>query len=99
MRLTEQQIKTIHETAEKMFGADACVYLFGSRVDDTQRGGDIDLLVETGQVVENRPAAEARFAAKLQRQLGDRRIDVLIVDPQTERQSIHTIARSTGIAL
>jgi predicted nucleotidyltransferase len=82
-----------------MFGADSCVYLFGARVDDTQRGGDIDLLVETRHVIENRPAAAARFAAKLQLRLGDRRIDVLIVDPQTERQSIHTIARNTGIAL
>lgn len=99
MRLTDYQAQSIHETAEQMFGANARVYLFGSRVDDTQRGGDIDLLVEVDHVIENRPSAAARFAAKLQRRLGDRRIDVLIVDPQSERQPIHTIARNTGIAL
>lgn len=99
MRLTEQQAKTIHDTAEEMFGGDVRVYLFGSRADDTQRGGDIDLLVEVEHALENPPSAAARFAAKLQRKIGDRRIDVLIVDPQTRRQPIHEVARETGVAL
>jgi predicted nucleotidyltransferase len=99
MRMTPQQISTIHDIATEMFGADVHVYLFGSRVDDAQRGGDIDLLVEVAHEVENRPSAAARFAAKLQRRLGDRRIDVLVVDPQTQPQPIHAIARTTGIAL
>ena len=99
MRLTDRQIQTIHDTAEQMFGPDAHVYLFGSRVDDNQRGGDIDLLVEVGHVMENRASAAARFAAKLQIKMGDRRIDVLVVDPQTTRQPIHAVARETGVAL
>jgi predicted nucleotidyltransferase len=99
MRLTDHQRTTIHHTAEEMFGAAARVYLFGSRIDDAQRGGDIDLLVEVDHTVENRPSAAARFAAKLQRQLGDRRIDVLIIDPVTKLQQVHTIARETGVAL
>ncbi len=99
MRLTEHQIGTIHEVAEQMFGPGARVYLFGSRVDDTQRGGDVDLLVEVDHAIDNRPSDAARFAARLQRRLGDRRIDVLIVDPCTERQPIHRIARERGIML
>jgi len=99
MRITPRQISTIHDIATEMFGADVRVYLFGSRVDDAQRGGDIDLLVEVAHEIENRPSAAARFAAKLQRRLGDRRIDVLIIDPQTKPQPIHTIAKATGVVL
>ena len=61
MRLTETQIQAIHTTAEELFGVDARVSLFGSRVDDHQRGGDIDLLIEIDQVLDNRPAMAARF--------------------------------------
>lgn len=99
MRLTEEQVKAIHDTAEEMFGADARVYLFGSRVDDKRRGGDIDLLVEVTHDLDNIASATARFTAKLQRRLGDRRIDVLLVDPQTRQQTIHRVARETGIIL
>ncbi len=65
MRLSEDQRKTIHHTARELFG-DCTVYLFGSRVDDAARGGDIDLLVETPRPVENRAAMAARYTARLQ---------------------------------
>ena len=96
MRLSDEQQTIIRRTAEELFGPAARVSLFGSRLDDTKRGGDIDLLVETDEVLGNRAAAAARFAARLQRQLGDRRIDVVIIDPQTRQQPIHEVARSTG---
>lgn len=88
MRLNAQQIQAIHDTAAEMFGG-------GSRVDDSQRGGDLDLL---DWVLANRPSAAARFAAKLQRRIGDRRIDVLIIDPETCLQPIHRVAQETGVA-
>jgi uncharacterized protein len=99
MRLTQRQQQLIHDTAEQMFGSEVRVLLFGSRVDDSQKGGDIDLLLEVNQPLENRPAAAARFAGKLERALGQRRIDVLIIDPNTALQPIHNTARKTGVAL
>jgi predicted nucleotidyltransferase len=98
MRLSDEQCRTIRNTARELFG-DCTVYLFGSRVDDAARGGDIDLLVETPRRLENRAAMAARYAARLQRALGDQRIDVLIVDPATRHQPIHDRAREQGIAL
>ena len=79
--------------------SDAHVYLFGSRLDDAARGGDLDLYVELCHLVENRASAGARLAAKLQLTLGDQHIDVLITDPSTRRQRIHELVKAKGVEL
>jgi hypothetical protein len=45
MRLSTDQIQAIYQAATTAFGQGTSVWLFGSRVDDAKRGGDIDLLV------------------------------------------------------
>ena len=47
MRISPQQIATIIHTARSVVGQDAQVWLFGSRLDDNRKGGDIDLLIES----------------------------------------------------
>ena len=44
MRLKEKEILIIKETVVDIFG-EAQVYLFGSRVDERKKGGDIDLFI------------------------------------------------------
>ena len=46
MRLTPTQIAAIEQTAREWFPPRSRIRLFGSRLDDARRGGDIDLLVE-----------------------------------------------------
>lgn len=46
MRLNETVREIIKSEVDSQLGPDAVVRLFGSRVDDTRRGGDIDLLIE-----------------------------------------------------
>ncbi len=99
MRLTSQQVRIIREKVRETLGRDARVHLFGSRVGDTAWGGDIDLYIEVDQVLVNRAATASRLAAQLQMALGDQRIDVLLVDPQTPRQPIHGVAAREGVAL
>ncbi len=41
------EVERIEQAARRHFGKEARVWLFGSRADDTQRGGDIDLYIET----------------------------------------------------
>lgn len=99
MRLTPQQSRIIREQAKSLLGDGTRVLLFGSRADDRQRGGDIDLLVEVDSPQHNRAALASRLAARLQLALGDQRIDVLLVDPQTPLQPIHRLAREQGVRL
>jgi len=48
MRLTDPQIRSIRNTlAARLDGRCARIFLYGSRLDDGQRGGDVDLLLET----------------------------------------------------
>ncbi len=51
MRLNDFQILTILNGVKKICGQNANVWLFGSRVDDTKRGGDIDLYIEVDEDV------------------------------------------------
>ena len=44
MRLSNKEVEIIQEKIATVFG-DTIVYLFGSRVDDTKQGGDIDLYI------------------------------------------------------
>lgn len=87
--------RTILEIARRQFGDTVSVWLFGSRVDEKRRGGDIDLLVEVLDPVENKPVEAARFAAALQWQLGDQKIDV-IIDDGRNHQPVHEVARREG---
>ncbi len=70
MRLTPQQIDIIRATVAEVGGADARVRLFGSRVDDNARGGDIDLLVETPHPVDDPATMIARLSARIRNAVG-----------------------------
>ncbi|MBP8285427.1 MAG: nucleotidyltransferase domain-containing protein [Rhodoferax sp.] len=101
MRLTAQQQATVRDTVAETFGSGSQVRLFGSRVDDTRRGGDIDLLVSTTQCdVETLMRAEIALLTKLQLRLGEQKIDVLLDYPSRKvRPPIFGIALQTGILL
>ena len=81
MRLTTEQIKVIKQTVAEVFGDDAEVRLFGSRLNDRIGGGDIDLLISLPHVCKDRLSKELRLTARLQLRLGDQPFDVLVVDP------------------
>jgi predicted nucleotidyltransferase len=99
MRLSPQSQRIIRESVRQVFGPQARVRLFESRVDDAARGGDIDLLVELDEQVDDRERKALSLIARLQMRLGDQPIDVLVLDPQTSRRPIHEQAFRTGVAL
>jgi predicted nucleotidyltransferase len=99
MRLTPEQIDIIKSTAQSVLGEGAQVILFGSRVDDALKGGDIDLLMELDTRVPNKTLAIGQIYAQLIKKLGDRKIDILIKDPSTQPAAIFTVAQKTGVRL
>ena len=99
MRLTPSQIRAIKAAVADVIGLDSRVWLFGSRVDDSLRGGDIDLLIETDEAVPNRIKLLCKLEAALVRGLGDRKIDILLKDSRTPDAGIYSIARNTGVLL
>lgn len=99
MRLNQQTQAIIRSTVRDIIGPDATVLVFGSRVVDSARGGDIDLLVQTPMPVPQRQRKILKLTARLQRRLGDQPIDILLLDPGTPRQPVHERALRQGIPL
>ena len=99
MRITPSEAKIIKETASAVFGEQAVVWLFGSRANDTLKGGDIDLYIEL-PAEDYVYAKKLRFWCELIKRLGDQKIDVIInkigISPHLP---IHDVARSKGIRL
>lgn len=81
MRLTPLEQDAIADAARRCFVGGTRVSLFGSRVDDAGRGGDIDLLIESSVPMSAAEWVRRRgaFIAQLYRSIGERRIDVVLV--------------------
>lgn len=73
MRLKEYEIEAIKEAVNK-FDKDAQVYLFGSRTDNTKRGGDIDILILSNKI-KNREVRKIRL--EIFNSLGEQKIDIV----------------------
>ncbi len=101
MRLTTLQIQSIKQVAAEVLGDQARLMLFGSRVDDTRRGGDIDLYVAAPVLPpQAQTQAKLEFLVKLKRQIGEQRIDLVFAPaPGQPQWPIHAIAQQTGIPL
>ncbi len=99
MRLTPKQITQIKEFTALVFGDEAKVYLFGSRLDDNAKGGDIDLLVKTNKVVNQPALLPAKLAAKVMMANYEQKVDVVLIAPNLEMHGIHKVALREGIQL
>lgn len=99
MRLSARQAAVIKEEVRNVFGPEATVRLFGSRVDDEAKGGDIDLFIEADIPPQEKLDLELTFRARLVQRLGDQRIDVVMHRPGTPDKTIDQEARLTGIPL
>jgi predicted nucleotidyltransferase len=97
MRLTSEQAGIIRQAAHRRFGVNARVWLFGSRVDDNARGGDIDLMIEATTAPDNDFRDTLALETDLQNALGDQKIDILLLHPGNQETPMHRIAKKTGI--
>ena len=84
MRLSEKEKKTIKELANQEFGSGTRVYIFGSRADDTKKGGDIDLFITNKNKKNLTLKAKVSYLARLKSIIGDQKID-FVLDTQASQ--------------
>ena len=100
MRLSEHQIHVIKNAVSRHFGPDSRVFLFGSRVDDSKRGGDIDLLVESPKTGIEIQEARIRTMGSIQRLIGEQKIDIVTMETGKKPDKLIQIeALRTGLPL
>ena len=75
MRLTDFEANAIKQSACEVFGAKTQVFLFGSRTDDSKKGGDIDLYIkaETGKDLKHK----IKYLLMLEQKMGEQKIDII----------------------
>jgi len=95
MRLTQKQIKAINESFKEIFKSGS-IYLFGSRVDDNLKGGDIDLYIDTDDK-DNLFEKKIDFLVSLKRKIGEQKIDIVI--SRDKNRLIEQEALNKGIEL
>lgn len=96
MRLTNDEIKAIKDTFCEVF-EDGDIYLFGSRVDDSKKGGDIDLYISPANELDDLHQKKIDFLVKLDFAIGEQKIDVII--SKDKARLIEQEALRTGVKI
>jgi predicted nucleotidyltransferase len=98
MRLQAHEIAAIRAAVRDVFGATATVRLFGSRVRDDLRGGDIDLFLEVDrdQVT---IANEQRLRDRIAQAVEDLRVDIVLHGHDAPLTPLGRIAVRDGVLL
>ena len=95
MRLTPDQTQAIRQRIHIHMGEHARIWLFGSRVDDSRRGGDVDLCVEP----ETAPDLTARLRCRSEpADALDLNVDLIVQQPGRDLP-IYRIAKQSGVWL
>jgi predicted nucleotidyltransferase len=98
MRLTNYEIISIKESFHQVFDSGK-IYLFGSRVDDSLKGGDIDLFVKLDIILTTKEILDkiSQFKINLYDKIGEQKIDVIISKDKT--RLVEQEALNKGILL
>lgn len=95
MRLSSRELQALRSIIGELDPA-GCLYLYGSRVDDSRRGGDIDVYLQASRPIDLKTQLGVQYRLEL---ACDTRVDLLIQNPGQPAQPIHQIAREQGVLL
>ena len=95
MRLTADEITAIREETGRL-DPKAEVYLYGSRVDDTARGGDVDLLV-VSDTLSFREVLRLRTG--ILERIGWQQLDLVVRRRDQLDEPLAAMAQETGLKL
>ena len=94
MRLSQHELQEARSALYEM-DPDGHLWLYGSRVNDEARGGDIDLYFESSRQVSMKQKLQLEY--RLSSRCGVK-VDLLVRNPEEAMQLIHQIARE-GVRL
>jgi len=95
MRLSHNELQALRTIMGELDPAGR-VFLYGSRTDDTRRGGDIDIYLQASQPIELKARLRAQYCMQ---QACDTHVDLLVKNPAQPALPIHQIAVEQGILL
>ena len=101
IRLSSFELEAICSTFKLFFGLDDHLWLFGSRVRSEEKGGDIDLYIET-QTCDATKVNDLRFAflTELYFKIGDQKNDVVLNRVLVSKElPIYAIAKKEGVQI
>ncbi len=91
LRITLFEAEAIVQSSQRIFGSGARVFLFGSRVDDTLKGGDIDLYIEVDDDTDLLEK-KLKLLVLLEKKLGVQKIDIVFqkdVERNIEKEALN----------
>ncbi|MGR9098991.1 MAG: nucleotidyltransferase domain-containing protein [Gammaproteobacteria bacterium] len=101
MRLTDEQLRTIQSVVARSVpqAFHYRLFLFGSRLNDLAKGGDVDLYLEVDSVD---PVIQAQLKRRLRVELEeslDLPVDLIVQERQKPLKLVSEIARREGLPL
>ena len=99
VRLTAQQLDAIRSTTANFLSQPYRLTLFGSRVDLHAKGGDIDLMLELDEDLDQAFSLSSPLKAKLMLALHGLKVDLIFMARGVKIFPIHEIAMREGIRL
>ena len=99
MRISKSEINTINTLAPKYFGNQAKVSLFGSRTDNSKKGGDIDLYIQSKQNEKLTVENKLLFKTELMLTLGEQKIDVILDNVALRKTNFYRSIKNHSIVL
>ncbi len=106
MRLKDWEIKGIIEATEEVFLQNNIslhhveLHLYGSRVEDHKKGGDIDLLFRVpNEILKKVEALSLNVNISIQKRIGEQKIDILLIDQKPPKDPFHRMALKKALLL
>jgi predicted nucleotidyltransferase len=96
LRVSKSEIEIIKTSILKIL-PNSKIYLFGSRVDDNKRGGDIDIFVEADR--DSSLKERIDILTDIEVNGVERKVDLIIKSPNSKEQNIFITAKKEGILL
>ena len=97
MRLTEQERTKFIQYSKQYFGRNIHLYLFGSRVYDEKKGGDIDLFLDSDKDIDIED--QIAFLKEIYISVTQRKVDFIIKSPSKKNRPIFQTAKKEGVLL